>query len=511
MSQILGNGDSNASQIKQQHVIAQISKPTIVLDEIVVQDTENGVVSGGAKDTVDFPTKYSKMQGSATPFIQINNFLYRDSDIMNMVISTSGFLPTVTVKLLMRSKIPYTAGFPTDGDLMSMFVRSKDDSLKPIRNDYEITSVRVESSGTENQYDIMEIAGVLYVPGIKDVRCASYKGNSIDVLQSIASDLGLGFATNEVNTKDFQIWLNPYRSVEDFILEITSSAWKDENSFFTCFIDIFYHLNFVNVDPLFSVKPGLELGISIENFSNDYDMDSELAKDFQKIVFTNNSQAKYGSFHVLKYEQMNKANRVNRNQGYVKYNHYYDSLLQKKLTFFNDPLTSPNSANSSFIMKGRKASDQRFERVTHHWMGTMYGANGENQHSKYIYAKTWNFQNMVHLDKLFLNIKVEQANMNVRRYQVIPLLITVEEDSDRRLYNQPTDNTNSNTPVTQNTPNSESTDLSSDDVPFVIEKFYTGNYVTQSIDYTFERGKFYSSIKLLRREWPASPQLTRNP
>jgi hypothetical protein len=499
-----------AAQIKQEHIIAQISKPTLVLDDIVVQDTESGAESTGAKDTIEYPVKYSHMQGSATPFIQINDFLYRDADIVNLTITTTGFLPTISVKFLVRSKIPYTAGFPTDGDLMSVFIRSKDDGLKPIRNDYEITSVRVDSSGAENQYDTMEISGILYVPGIKDMRCVSYTGTSLEVLQRIAEDLHLGFATNEVTTKDKQTWINPFRSMQEFITEIAESAWKDEKSFFTCFIDIFYHLNFVNVDPLFSVNPGMEMGISIEDFSQDYDVDSELVKSFQDIVFTNNAQIKYGSFHVKKYEQVNKANQVNRTQGYVKYNHYYDSLLRKKLMFFNDPLTSPNSESSSFIMKGRKATDQRFEKVTHYWMGTMYGENGENQHSKYIYAKTWNFQNMIHLDKLFLNIKLEQANMNLRRYQVIPLLITVEEDNDRRKYNQPSDNTNAITPATENTPNSVSTAISEEDLPWVIEKFYTGNYVTQSIEYVYERGKFTSSVKLLRREWPASPQLTRN-
>jgi hypothetical protein len=499
-----------AGTIKQEHIVAQISKPTIVLDDIVVQDTEYGEATSGVKNAPEYPLKYSKMQGAVAPLIQINNFLYKHGDIATMNISTAGFLPTITVRFLIQSKIPYSAGFPTDGDLMSVFIRSKDDSLKPIRNDYEITSVKVESSGRENGYDWMDVTGILYIPGIKDMRCLSLKGTSIEVLQQIAESLKLGFATNELSTKDNQTWINPYRSMQDFIQEITEAAWKDEKSFFTSFIDIFYHLNFVNVDPLFSVDPGMEVGISVENFSQDYDVDSELVKNFQDIVFTNNKMARYGSFHVKKYEQVNKANQVNRDQGYVRFNHYYDSLLRKKLTFFNDPLTSPNSEKSSFIMKGRGGKDQRFERVTHSWMGTMYGTNGENQHPKYIYAKTWNFQNLVHLDKLYVDILLEQANMNLRKYQVIPLLITVEEDNERRKYNQPDDYRNSDTPTTPGTPHSDSISLSEEDLPWVVEKFYTGNYVTQSVEYTYQNGRFNSNVKLIRREWPPSPQMPRN-
>ena len=176
---------------------------------------------------------------------------------------------------------------------------------------------------------------------------------------------------------------------------------------------------------------------------------------------------------------------------------------------FNDPLSSPGSEDNMFIFKGRKNADQRFDRVTHNWMGTIYGANGENQHTKYLYAKTWNHQNMVHLDKLYLDVELDQINMTLRKYQVIPLLIIVQEDSERRQFNLPDDPTNAVTPTTENTPNVVATQISDENLAFVVEKFYTGDYVIQNITYQYQNGAFKQFLKLLRREWPAPSQISK--
>ena len=501
--------NTSPNKIKQEHIVRQISAPTIVIDDLVVADLESGAATQGVANTGN-PVKYSKIQGAEHPLMQINDFFYKEDETAYMKIDTSGFLPTITVTLLIKSKVMYTSGFPKDGDILSVFIRSKDDSFKPIRNDYEITSVKVDGERKETTPEFMTVTGVLYVEGLKDMKCYAKSGLSIDVLQNIADDLQLGFATNELSTKDKQVWLSTYKTAQDFIQEITSASWKDEKSFFTSFVDIFYNLNFVNVDPLFSIEPGREMGISIESYSTDYDIDSELIKSSMSILFTNHSMARYSSQWINKYEQRNKANSINRSHGYVKFNHYYDGLLRKKILFFNDPLTSPNSEKEKYIFKGRNATDQRWGRVTHEWMGTMYGGNGENQHSKYIYAQTWNHQNMVHLDKLYLDVELDQINMTLRKYQVIPLLIIVQEDAVRRVVNNPNDITNTKTPVTQGTDNASSNELSEEDLPFVVEKFYTGNYVIQDITYEYQKGFFKQKLKLLRREWPAPPQPSRN-
>ena len=493
--------DGTLSPINQLQVIRQIVKPVVQLDDLVVQDLESGEINTGSDPNHgEFPIKHSKAFTTESPLIQINEQLYRDQDIERMVISSSDFLPTISITIKVHAKFVYSKSFPKDGDLLSVFIRSKDDSLKPIRNDYEITNVSTQSSGNELGIEIMRIGGILSIPGLPAQKCFSKKGNSIEVLQSVAEDFDLGFATNEIITKDSQTWLCTFKRPIDFIGDVTTSSWKDEKSFFTSFVDIFYHLNFVNIEPMFSAKPGIEKGLSVENFSTDYDVDSELIKSFQGILFTNHTAAQYSQFQIAKYQQVNRANDINRVHGYMKYMHYYDALLKQKQTVYTDPIVSEGASQSQYTFKGRNNDNkQRYVQVTHRWMGTMYGVNGENSHSKYLYAKTWNHQNIVHLDKLHLEMELIGVNMNLRRFQCIPVLITIQEDLQRKQANEPTD-------YTQSTSNHEIAAIDQDSVPFVVDKFYTGYYVIETIDYIFERGKLKQKLKLLRREWPAPSQ-----
>jgi hypothetical protein len=500
--------NGNAAPVNQLQVIKQIVKPTMVLDDIVVQDLESGESNTGANTGGrEYPIKYTNAVAAESPMFQINEVIYKDRDIDTMTISNSGFLPTISVSLLVRGKFTYSKSFPKDGDLISVFLRSKDDSLKPIRNDYEITSVEVDASTEELGIDTMRINGILNVPGLPAQKCFVKKGNSIDILQNIAEEYSLGFATNEISTKDEQKWICPYKRPIDFIKEVSRSSWKDDKSFFTSFIDIYYHLNFVNVEPMFSAKPGFEKGLNIENFSSDYDIDSETFMNLQGIIFTNHSSAEHSQFRVVKYQQVNLANSKNRQEGYMKYMHYYDGLLREKNTIFSDPIVSEGASESQFTFKGRNADNtQRYVQVTHRWMGTIYGTNGENCHSKYLYAQTWNHQNNVHLDKLYLEMELEGVNMNIRRYQTIPVVITIQDDIQRRQANPPEDPTNTSAPQPSESANKTAESMDHDTIPFVIDKFYTGFYVVDEIDYIYENGKIRQKMKLLRREWPAPPQ-----
>jgi hypothetical protein len=257
---------------------------------------------------------------------------------------------------------------------------------------------------------------------------------------------------------------------------------------------------------MFSAKPGFEKGISIENYSTDYDIDSKLISNLQGIIFTNHNSAQYSQFQIAKYQQVNLANSKNINDGYMKFMHYYDGLLKEKNTLFSDPIVSEGASESQFTFKGRNQDNkQRYLQVTHRWMGTLYGKNGENCHSKYLFSKAWNYQNLVHMDKLYLDMELIGVNMNLRRYQTIPVVITVQDDISRRQVNAPEDPSKSAAPQPDGTPGKTSTSMSEEDVPFVIDKFYTGFYVIDSIDYLYEQGRLKQRMKLLRREWPSPP------
>lgn len=493
-----------AEQINQNHIIRQISKPSIVLDDMSTADLEYGTANTDESE-VQSPAKYTKAVAGDVPLVIINKIPYHSRDIVSMKLTSSEFLPTLTLTLLIQEKVVYSTSFPKDGDLISLFIRSKEDVLKPIRNDYYITSVSIDSSKNETGFDYMHLSGSLYVPGIQSQVCQSNSGKSIEVLQALSEELGLGFATNESSTSDEQTWISPYERKIDYIRDITKAAWKNEDSFFQSFVDIFYHLNFVNVDPMFSEEAGLETGIDVASFSSDYDDFMELLKNPENILLTNSSISQYSKFRITSYEQRNFANAINFHTGYIKYMHYYDSLLKEKIVFMSDPKTTPGAENNMYIMKGRNSEDQRDVYSSHDWMGTIYGANGENCHSRYLYAKSWNNQNLKHLEKLYLEVSLEGVNMNLRRFQVIPVLMVIESDLPRKAANA--SNEGEENSSTESTDTSEIKGTDQLDM-IAIDKFYTGMYVIDAIEYIYDQGYLKQKIQLLRREWPTPPTQT---
>ena len=118
--------------VKQEHIVRQISAPSIKIDELAFEDFESGEMN--STDTTNrqnnlakgYPIKYSKMQGASHPLMKINEFVFQQGDTAYMKIDTSGFLPTITTRLLIKSKSMYTSDFPKDGDILSVFIRSKD-------------------------------------------------------------------------------------------------------------------------------------------------------------------------------------------------------------------------------------------------------------------------------------------------------------------------------------------------------------------------------------------------
>ena len=82
--------------------------------------------------------------------------------------------------------------------------------------------------------------------------CNSFKETSFNTLLKLSNQYGLGFASNVESTEDEMIWINPTDYPIDFIESIAKSAYLDEESFFTVFVDQFYNLNFVEMNRLFN-------------------------------------------------------------------------------------------------------------------------------------------------------------------------------------------------------------------------------------------------------------------
>ena len=491
----------------ESQLIRTITEPSIILDDMQFADTEAGTSSNLGKPKSSYHP--SKQFGGAFPAILINHFLFSPEQIVNLRLSSTGVRPSISISILVKDKSFYSIAFPKDGDLLSLFIRGKIDPFKPIRNDYEITSVHIDSppGSGENDYDYMYISGTLRIPGFDAVKCFSFKGSSYKAMIDAATKLKLGFASNEVDTNDNQTWICPNEKMMNYIDDTSKAAWKDGKSFFNYFIDHYYYLNFVNVEPFYSDIPTIEEAISILRMSHDYGKDSELHHAKTKAVLSNWDDISQTQFYINNYSLINNSSSISLEHGYKRYVQYYDTLLKKNQCLFVDPITTPGSENEKQLLKGRPNEDYYLSQINTKWMGVQYGTDNENCHSKYYYAKVTNFQNNAHIQKMGLRVSLSNTNFNLRRMQTVPVIIMIKQDTVRKKLNEPADTTHETAPANPNEPNREQSAVSFENVPFLPDRTISGYYTIHDIEYIYEKGNFRQECIMYRREWPCPPQV----
>ena len=197
----------------------------------------------------------SQMIGSSMPYVKIGGQIL--TDIETLMLDETGKIPNITI-IFNDSNGEFSGDvFPKHNTILNLYMKSSSDKLKPIRNDYLITSIKSISnkklndskdrwSNTSHTY---LVKGELYIPKIHNHIAKAYINlNSKDALKKLAEDFKLGFAENECSTNDSMTWINPNTSTLNFIDEISSHSYRDDDTFFTSYIDKYYYLNFIDVN-----------------------------------------------------------------------------------------------------------------------------------------------------------------------------------------------------------------------------------------------------------------------
>jgi hypothetical protein len=503
---------------QEKSIIRSLMDPSIVLDTMEINDLDTGtnVVAkdigqeGQVKDQ-----QVSKDIGTNYPFIEINNFVFNQNSIEKFEIDYTGFIPTFRMTVGINTKTFSSEAIPKDGDRAAIFIRAKNDAFKPIRNDYRITSVRQKAANNEGNNSIYDIDGELWVPYLYDPVSKAYSGTSYEVLKELCRELGLGFASNDTSTADEQNWINPRGTYYDLIQDIAKHAWKDEDSFFHVFIDIYYHLNFVNVNNQFSEDNNLDLQLLVNMQITD-SMGGQQAEDRLKNgvgqipkLLTNYQDARGSQAYVFSYNLENSSNTINERYGYKLYTTFFEQNSEQYWSIYTEPKTTQGSAENKIILKGRTvkpgAPKEEFYKtqVRYEWGGIQYSAPEGNAHEKYAYAKGWNERNLAELDKMVLNVSLERGNFNIYRGERIPLFLMITGDNQYQNIASPPEQENKSSAFPQP----------------ILDKFYSGYYMVSGMMFTYSpEGKtnsgdflkegerptpgFTQIMYLTRREWP---------
>lgn len=489
--------------------IWNVFEATVVLDELSIKkEKKEDSPDRNIEDSVS--VRY--------PLIKINDYIFGEEEIEHFTIDSRNFLPTITLTVQFSNELFVSKNLPKDGDIISVMIRNKSDLLKPIRNDYVITGHAQQHQSTFNKDKPVKLTffGELFVPGIRGYRGSkSYRGTSMETLKKIAQALELGFNTNEDETDDLQIWLKTGTAAE-FIKEITKRSWKDENSFFECWIDVYYNLNFVNLQKeLLAQEIEIDYAALLNSVDNEFEYGSDTETTYKTPkVFSNFAGLRSTSNYITSWKPSNKSTAITFDYGTTTelsfFEHqnalYSDPEAQKYWNFAVPVKYDPDKLDSYIILRGRptynpeintdqtaRANYDYSELYTRApWLGVQYTiSNPEedpsqwtgNHHKNYMRAQVHNMINLIELEKLTVEIKVQGTNLSFVKGEKAPVAIIKTDPVEVQLV--------------QN-------DLQQ---PEELDFFYSGWYIIKGFKLEWARNKtilsnFSQTFVLTRREWP---------
>jgi len=496
--------------------ILTITEPTIKVDTFDIANMESG--KGDTKKDKDY---LSKFIGDSYPAIRINEYDFDKPDILYFILSLDQFLPTLTVTVMDSKGMFSISQYPKDGDVLSLFIRSKDEEIyKPIRMDFDILNVDTPpvdlNSYSPTPKDKVSAAGrstLTYtfdcrakVPELYSEVCKGFKeDSSFNHLNIIADDLKLGFASNITNTDDKMVRIIPYDTTLKFILDSTLTAYADDNSFFTTYVDPYYYMNFVNINKQLEYDEALEdsLIVTVKDLSINKTTSDVLPANDSKLFLTNLDAGSTGTSRKIgAYSLINNSGEITLENGYSRTVQYYDEDNREYRKFVITPLITENTHPDLNPLRGRSDETRYKTQVKFKYLGKQSTKDDDgNTYLNYQYAKIHNYQNIQDLYKMHMIVDLPTANMALYRYQKIPIVMYEQSAAKIEVMNQKEQlaENKGNVSATGNDSDAKNTGLNTPK----LNKFLTGIYVIESIHYIYTPGLagIKQRLKLIRREW----------
>jgi hypothetical protein len=446
--------------------------------------------------------------GLVTPYIEIDNYVVPQDRLVSLSINQNGFLPELTLSFMDTTGVFSGMYFPRTNPILKLYIKALSPAIKPIRSDYLITNIVSSELSTlytgEGRIEsIYTLTAKLYVPGIYGNTVQSIpKKKSWEALKSLADHLKIGFATNETSTDDLMTWLNPNGTIEIFIQDICARAYKNEKSFFGCFIDTNYILNFVNYEKALSKETkimqtagdGMESQYSATNSVNKTESKDDKPKETELIDVLLSSSIKdtHTGFHIAHYAMYSNHGEVLSKQNFRKSIMWHDRkfYLENKLPInhYIEPLSEKTIESKDTTYQKTRLATFASEQ-TNRWVGVDYN----NGHGNYKFARLLNSHNIDELGKNYLVVKLPGVTQAIYRGGKVDVII-------KRLPSGEMDAIAPDSKFQQ----SENAMRGADEV---IDLYLTGPYVVKDIIYEFNGSpqasefKYSTELILVRREW----------
>ena len=477
--------------------ISSLFEPTIKLEEQSLEDFSYGTAGYAPGENRSFESR-----GVTYPYVSLNSYTFGPKEIIRCEIDCTEFIPKLYLKVMLLSSGEFLSkSFPKDGDIVSIYIRGRDDLFKPIRNDYVITSVSTSTqpnTSSDGRGSYVTVAGELNIPGIYDEVIFMERGTSYNVMKDLAKSLGLGFATNEDNTDDEMNWINPNDSTLEFMKHITGAAWKDENSFFTFFIDMYYHLNFINVNDLISYDADTLLALAENTLTGAQFGDDEIKKALVEKCFTNHPNQRQNNFFMKRFKPINESSQISKTYGYAFNPIFYEHSGKEVWQLQAKSLITSGAEKEKIILRGKADDDSYNTLQKYNYVGIQHNGPDHNVHENFYFARAHNLMNNLEMDKLNVEVELNKFNLNIYRYENVPTIFFITNDV-KRIKEQNMD------------VDPDPTKDTDEAVPIAVDKFYTGHYLIKGMTVEYAPSGDESELDaginetlvLTRREWPS--------
>lgn len=364
--------------------------------------------------------------GADCPFVKIGGFALDGSTIMSMTLRQDSFLPTLT--LTFQDQLGLFTGYsnPIFEPIVSIYVKAQHPRLKPLRGDYLITNIRAVPFYGSSEHAIT-LDCELYVPNLYNNVNRSYpQMSSLECMKRVAIELNLGFATNEESTNDKMTWINPNLSYFSFIRdEVTKRAYKNDNNFFTCFIDRYYILNFVNVerqmeqdtefDQTYFTNDGPVVGGQVKGY--DDVVENDIDPTFGEVILSNHPLMKNNANFIREFWPISNQGEVLKNDSFRRRVIWYDTKEQKVNSFFIEPLSNTRTMVGT-VHQTPNLTDFKSMEVKK-WMGFDYG----NAHTHNKFARVLNHHNSSEMNKNQICVRLHGFNSTITRATRVPVTL----------------------------------------------------------------------------------------
>ena len=354
------------------------------------------------------------------PTIFYNDAMISPGDVKRLRLFHEGLVPKIEALIFDTYGLFRNTGMPKDDTKISLWINSRSKQIKSIRLDFKIITFQ---ETTSNNYSLTAILDVpkLYTRVYGSIPSST----SLNALQSIAKESGLGFCTNITETNDTQTWINTGTSYREFIKKIVDKSYISDESFQACYIDYYYNLVFTDISREFKRDVKQDVAVNSSGFDNITagDAQTEINEILEPLGLITDRNLNMSCQFVEKLIESNNSTAISVSQGYRSSVSYLDPTKKELVMFKVEAQTSDNKQVQP--LKANSGDDQFYKESSKiDYTGKIDSFDGDgNTHANMGYTSVNNKRNLLEMIKLSAKAILPKYNFNLYPYRKVPLTV----------------------------------------------------------------------------------------